>query len=286
MKKVKLGDIGWLFLVIIGLLLIGMAFFPTINGKIVKGTDKPSKTIVTPPADPGAIIWVEVTSDSPVEVRVVKYDNRESYVTYNGSYEETLVVAEGKGTHVSLDSLSSLNIAPVRTSYGIIVIVPPDANYTEQDISYTVKYTIWTPNYVFMFLGVVMLTQAFIFLRLKKMAVPSVALRVEEERGPAAAPQRPPMRERVPAAAAAPPAPGREAPPAPRREAPPAPVREEVPPEPPVVEEKPPEPMREERKPLKKIRCSNCKTIIPIYTDKRPIKVTCPNCGRSGVLRK
>jgi ribosomal protein S27E len=37
--------------------------------------------------------------------------------------------------------------------------------------------------------------------------------------------------------------------------------------------------------PLKNMTCSGCRGKVPIYTDKRPIQITCPTCGKSGTLR-
>jgi hypothetical protein len=37
--------------------------------------------------------------------------------------------------------------------------------------------------------------------------------------------------------------------------------------------------------PLKKIKCSACGAVIPIYSSERPLRVTCPLCGRQGTLR-
>ena len=37
--------------------------------------------------------------------------------------------------------------------------------------------------------------------------------------------------------------------------------------------------------PLKTLTCSGCHGKVPIYTDKRPIKITCPNCGKGGTLK-
>ncbi len=41
-----------------------------------------------------------------------------------------------------------------------------------------------------------------------------------------------------------------------------------------------------EAKVLKKIRCTSCKAIIPIYTEQRPLDIQCPSCGKKGRLLK
>jgi len=44
-------------------------------------------------------------------------------------------------------------------------------------------------------------------------------------------------------------------------------------------------PAREEGAPLLKTKCPNCGTMVPIYTDAYPVKVTCPTCGKGGIYR-
>ena len=40
-----------------------------------------------------------------------------------------------------------------------------------------------------------------------------------------------------------------------------------------------------EMKPIGKVRCSQCKTVIPLYSTKRPLEIKCTNCGKVGVLK-
>ncbi|MGQ9583103.1 MAG: hypothetical protein ACUVV6_06275, partial [Thermoplasmatota archaeon] len=40
-----------------------------------------------------------------------------------------------------------------------------------------------------------------------------------------------------------------------------------------------------ERKPVIKVRCSSCKSIIPIYTRERPLRIKCDGCGKEGTLK-
>ena len=37
--------------------------------------------------------------------------------------------------------------------------------------------------------------------------------------------------------------------------------------------------------PLKTLTCSGCRGKVPIYTNQRPLKITCPSCGKSGTLK-
>jgi len=90
---------------------------------------------------------------------------------------------------------------------------------------------------------------------------------------PASAPAAPP-----PPAPAAPPAPAPAAPPPPAPAAPPAPA-----PAPAVPPAAPAAPAAAATGTMT-IRCQKCQTTLTIPR-KRPIKVTCPNCGASGVLR-
>ena len=38
-------------------------------------------------------------------------------------------------------------------------------------------------------------------------------------------------------------------------------------------------------KPVTHVRCSSCRTAIPIFSAQRPLVVTCPQCGRMGMLK-
>jgi rubrerythrin len=40
-----------------------------------------------------------------------------------------------------------------------------------------------------------------------------------------------------------------------------------------------------ESKPLARLRCKVCGTVIPIYTNDRPLEIECPGCGRGGILK-
>ncbi len=39
------------------------------------------------------------------------------------------------------------------------------------------------------------------------------------------------------------------------------------------------------RKPLARLRCKVCSTVIPIYTNDRPLEIECPGCGKGGILK-
>jgi hypothetical protein len=38
-------------------------------------------------------------------------------------------------------------------------------------------------------------------------------------------------------------------------------------------------------KPITRVRCAGCKAAIPIFSAQRPLVVTCPQCGRMGMLK-
>jgi hypothetical protein len=40
-----------------------------------------------------------------------------------------------------------------------------------------------------------------------------------------------------------------------------------------------------ERIPLKTVKCGNCGSRVPVYTHNRPVKIKCPSCKKSGVLK-
>lgn len=39
------------------------------------------------------------------------------------------------------------------------------------------------------------------------------------------------------------------------------------------------------RKPLARLKCKACETVIPIFTDERPLEIVCPDCGKHGILK-
>ncbi len=39
------------------------------------------------------------------------------------------------------------------------------------------------------------------------------------------------------------------------------------------------------KEPLTRIKCPGCKEIIPVYSAERPLKVSCPKCGKQGMLK-
>jgi len=67
--------------------------------------------------------------------------------------------------------------------------------------------------------------------------------------------------------------------PAPAPEPAPAPVYE---PPPSPAYEQPPEPAGQ---PLRMTRCSGCGSQVPIYSDRYPVRITCPGCGRTGMYK-
>jgi len=42
---------------------------------------------------------------------------------------------------------------------------------------------------------------------------------------------------------------------------------------------------QKEVKPITRVRCAGCKSAIPIFSSQRPLVVTCPQCGRMGMLK-
>jgi len=38
-------------------------------------------------------------------------------------------------------------------------------------------------------------------------------------------------------------------------------------------------------KPVTRVRCAGCKAAIPVFSAQRPLVVTCPQCGRMGMLK-
>lgn len=70
----------------------------------------------------------------------------------------------------------------------------------------------------------------------------------------------------------------------------PAPV-EAAPPPPPARTRAPPAPPAPPaaaggQEPVSKVRCPQCKHIVPVFTAERPTPIRCPNCGKRGMLTK
>jgi hypothetical protein len=202
----------------------------------------------------------------------------------------------GRGTDVKLSSWK----APARsdTSFLIVVLDADGTTDNIENLEYTVEYKLWRPNYLLMLFGFILILQSLMFRSIAKMKGREVSVDVkDQEPDTARARAREPPRERTPPARTREPpprTPPRRRPP-PRREPEPEPEDEYYPPgemdrgpvrepEPEVIRE--PEPQRPARKkPVGRIRCSACGEIIPLYTKERPLRVTCPSCGRAGTLR-
>jgi len=278
----------------------------------VEGTGQ----IVTETVTPGSIILVDSTSTKSMDTRVIRNDNRDFAYVGNGTYYDKHLSAggpgegNGVGTHVSLQALT-----PTETRYVILIKAPTGSaiDYTEADVSYKVEVSIWTPNYMLMMTGIVLVFSALVLGTVLGVGLfgpgqfrpPGAGARpayspapVPEDEPIEEVPEPTPMprpAQRRPPAQVPPPEPAYE----PRVE-----VREEeLPPEepaPPPRRGEPtwdvspakldrgaaPPPAEDKRKPLKKIKCSACGAIIPIYTAERPLRVTCPLCGRQGTLTR
>ena len=269
---------------------------------MVEGTG----TLTTEEVPPGAIMVVHTGSSQRMDTRVVRMDSREMVYVGNSSYYDSLLIAGGEGKDVTL-----LAFSQTPTRYMIIVKAPVEATitYTEADVSFNVEVTIWTPNFLLLISGFVL-----IFCTLVMGTVLGIGIFGPPRFVPGMAPAQRPApveaREVPPVERVIPPTPIITAPPA--RKAPPPSV---PPPEAPFepryevqAQEVAPQPMPARRgeplwdvapaavpkpsaapvqpgTPLKKIKCSACGNVIPIYSNDRPLRVTCPLCGRQGTLR-
>ncbi len=271
-------------------------------------------TLVTEQVPPGAIMTVHTTSSNRMDTRVVRMDAREEVYVGNDTYYDQHLIAGGPpGNGVGKDvSMMASSLTPTR--YMILVKAPTEAtiDYTEADVSYKVDVFIWTPSFLLLITGFIL-----IFCTMTLGTVLGIGIFGPGVYRPKGAPapmrageprQTPPIERTPPPVITAPPA--RRAPPP--AVPPPEPAfepryevqAEELPPpapapaparrgEPmwdvspaPVQRAAAPAPVAQEaRAPLKKIKCSACGAVIPIYTNERPLRVTCPLCGRQGTLR-
>ena len=318
MKPWLVKAVPYLAVILIGILFIIGGLLQSENYILKKDREVAGTgVIMTEQVPPGSIMVVHSTSSRNMDVRVVKNDNREMVFVGNETYFDSHLAAGGPppdGNGVGRD-ITLWVVAWTETSYTISIKAPTDTpiDYTEADVSYTVTVWIWTPHYYLILMGIILITSAFVIASVRGTGVFREAVyRPRPGEAPAPAPREVPPVQAPAAPIAAAPAPAPAPAPVTRRAAPPpAPVplpppepafgpryevRVETPPpaparrgEPawdsaPARVERPPAAFEEARKPLKKIKCSACGAIIPIYTAERPLRVTCPLCGRQGTL--
>jgi hypothetical protein len=276
--------------------------------------------IATEQVSPGSIMYVHATSTKKMDTRVVRNDNRDMVFVGNSSYYDRHLSAggppgDGVGTDVTLWVQPSLG----PTTYTIQIKAPSDTSidYTEADVKYDVQVTIWTPDYPILIIGFVVISATLTmgtvlgiglfgpaaYRPRSREELMAQAREVPPVRAPAPVQARP---TEMPEPAVMRPSAARQAGPPPRVPEPesefgpryevraeaeeplaPAPRRGE-----PVWDMAPTRLERsaaaapEPGKPLKKIKCSACGAIIPIYSAERPLRVTCPLCGRQGTLQR
>jgi hypothetical protein len=270
-------------------------------------------TLTTEEVPPGGIMSVHTTSSQRMDTRVVRLDSREMVYVGNTSYYDRHLTAGGPpGNGVGKDvSLMASSLTPTR--YLIIVKAPTETtlDYTEADVNYKIDVFIWAPNFILLISGFVL-----IFCTMTMGTVLGIGIfgppRYVPGMAPAPRPAPAEEREVPPVEQGPPPTPVITAPPA-RRAPPPAVPPPEGPFEPRYEVQAqevspPPMPVRrgeplwdvapaqvprpaaapapaQQGAPLKKIKCSACGAVIPIYSNERPLRVTCPLCGRQGTLR-
>ena len=274
----------------LGIVLICGGLISWQHGKVTHGVGTESEFIDTQVVSPGSIIEVHTTSSNTTETRVIKLEEREAYFQ-NGTTIDHNVAAGGdkfggRGTNVEVNSWQR----PARTSTAFRIMVLDGDGTTDNidNIEYTVEWWIWTPNYMFILFGAMLIFFSLVFKSLAKMRAREVSIDVRD-REPEPEPERPPRRERERPPSRREPKrpPARRRPPEPEYPEeeeeyyPPGEPEPEPEPEPEIIREPPPR----KRKPVGRIRCSACGEIIPLYSGERPMRVTCPSCGRSGTLR-
>jgi hypothetical protein len=294
----------------------GLAQYQTYTLEKDVGVDG-AATLTTEEIPPGAIMTVHTSSTQRMDTRVVALDSRELVYVGNSSYYDKHLAAGGPpGNGVGKD-VSLWTISKGQTHYMIIVKAPTETtlDYTEADVSLKVEVNIWTPNFLILFSGIVLTSCAMMVGTVLGIGifgpprfVPGMAQAPAPRPAPVEAREVPPVEREAPPPPVITAPPVRKAPPPavpppespfePRIEVqpqefapPPMPARRGEPlwdvspaavPRPAAVPA--PVPMQQAA-PLKKIKCSACGAVIPIYTNERPLRVTCPLCGRQGTLR-
>jgi len=319
----KTGTVRWLhyFAICLGLAFIIWSLLQHQSYKLTKevGADGIGQ-ITTEPVPPGSVVYVHATASKNMDTRLIRNDNREvSFSGCNTYYDQHLDAGGPPGNGVGTDVTLWSWPAQGRTTYTIIVMAPRDVSidYTEAEVSYKVDVVIWTPDWSIMVLGFVVIVGTLTMGTVLGIGLfgPGAYRPRTREEAAAVAREVPPARPMAPVQARPTeiPEPPPPRPPATRPPAPPPRVPEpesefgpryevsaeaEEPPAPPPRRgepvwdmapgrvERPPAPAPEPGKPLKKIKCSACGAIIPIYTAERPLRVTCPLCGRQGTLQR
>jgi hypothetical protein len=292
----------------------GLAQYQTYTLEKDVGVDG-AATLTTEEIPPGAIMTVHTTSTQRMDTRVIRLDSRELVYVGNSSYYDRHLTAGGPpGNGVGKD-VSLWTISQGQTRYQILVKAPTETtlDYTEADVSFKVEVNIWTPNFLILFSGIVLTSCAMMVGTVLGIGIFGPP-RFVPGMAPAPKPAPVEVREVPPVEREAPPPPVITAPPV-RKAPPPAVPPPESPFEPryevqPQEFAPPPMPARrgeplwdvapaavpkpvaapapvpmQQGAPLKKIKCSACGAVIPIYTNERPLRVTCPLCGRQGTLR-
>jgi hypothetical protein len=275
--------------------------------------------ITTEQVPAGSFVYVHATSTKKMDTRLVRDDNRDLvYVGNNSYYDRHLDAGGPPGNGVGTDVTLMPWPAQGPTTYTITIKAPSDVSidYTEADVKYDVNVDIWTPDWSLLVIGFVVVSATFTMGTVLGIGLfgPGAYRPRSREEMMAQAREVPPVRAPAPVQArpteipeqyvARPPT-ARQAGPPPRVPEPEAEfgpryevrVEDEAPPAPaprrgePVWDMAPtrverPAPAPEPGKPLKKIKCSACGAIIPVYSAERPLRVTCPLCGRQGTLQR
>lgn len=279
-------------------------------------------TLTTENVPPGGIMTVHTTSSQRMDTRVIRMDARELVYVGNSSYYDRHLAAGGpppQGNGVGKD-VSLMASSLTETRYMIIVKAPVEEtiDYTEADVDFKVEVFIWAPSFILLICGFVL-----IFMTMTMGTVLGIGIfgppRYVPGMAPSAAQKPAPVevREVPQIEREAPPPPVITAPPVRRAPPPTVPPPEEPfgpryevsvqePPQPPPMPARRGEPLwdiaptpvqrppavppavpapAQQGAPLKKIKCSACGAVIPIYSNERPLRVTCPLCGRQGTLR-
>lgn len=267
----------------------------------------------TEKVSPGSVVYLHMSASNEMDARIIRNDNRDMRFLGNNTYYDQHLSAggpppEGNGVGTEVDLWT---IASTETRYTILIKLPThkSIDYTERDVKYTVECIIWTPNYPLIICGIVLIFSAltlgtvlgislFGAGAVRVLPMPSIEEKEKkrEEEIPIPTKKKVEVKEDVEVKEAMkevpPPEPTIPSPFEPKLEVKPEDVEVKEKPKKKKVEwdtelpkklEKPPE--KDRRKPLKRIRCSACGAIIPIYTKERPLKITCPMCGRRGTLR-
>jgi hypothetical protein len=170
------------FLVLIlGIFILILGFIQTESFSMKKeNTGTKRAPTMTGEIHPGSTIFIDAKEITPgssrkIDVWLVATSNVKAQAVDEGDLRYTEVMTSGSGNSVSVSWMSYLT-----TDLLVIVKAPSTANYTDDQLSFSLDYTLWNPDYTFILTGILMLAVFAILERMVLMQAQSQAMGTPE----------------------------------------------------------------------------------------------------------